>query len=56
MSVIPHPKSSPTEPPEPEPLPEFAPDFAEEAEPKSSEFGTKKDAKAITARGFDRIV
>jgi hypothetical protein len=43
------PRSGERDPPEP------PPDFAEEAAPKSSEFGTKKDAKEITGGGFDLI-
>jgi hypothetical protein len=31
------------------------PDFAEEAAPKTSEFGTEKDAKDITSGDFDRV-
>jgi triacylglycerol esterase/lipase EstA (alpha/beta hydrolase family) len=54
MSAPNPPKPSPAPVPsrqKPEPLPEFG----EEAEPKSSEFGTEKDAKDITAGGFDPI-
>ena len=49
------PKPQVTPPAQPSPNPSDEADFAEEAGPKKSEFETEKDAKNLTAGGFDPI-
>ena len=49
------PKPQITPPASPPPLPADEADFADEAGPKKTEFDTEKDAKDLTAGGFDPI-
>jgi hypothetical protein len=57
MSTTPPPRSGAKDakPEQAKSPPDAAPEFAEEAGPKRTEFGTKRDAKDITAGNFERI-
>ena len=48
-------KPSLTPPAQPSPNPPDPPEFADEAGPKKTEFESEKDAKDLTAGGFDPI-